>query len=434
MRFVDILEKKRDGQALTTEEINFMIRGYVAGEIPDYQMSALCMAIYFQGMTRQETIDLTMSMVHSGDTLDLSGIPGIKVDKHSTGGVGDKTTLVLGPLVAACGAPVAKMSGKGLGHTGGTIDKLAAIPGFSSELSTEEFVQQVRNIGIAVAGQTKSLAPADKQLYSLRDVTATVDSIPLIASSIMSKKLAAGADGFVLDVKVGSGAFMQDLSQAQELAETMVGIGQGAGRSVVAYLTAMDQPLGYAVGNSLEVIEAIETLKGQGPSDLTELCLTLGSEMLVMAKQADSIDQARDMLDQAIASGAALDKFRQLIVAQGGDPGVIDDFSLLPQATYRLEVKSDHQGYVAGLDARTIGNVSMHLGAGRRHKDDAIDLSAGVLLHKKVDDLCRRGETLATLHSAKPIEQALVDLVQQAFGFSEAADSSPLVLERIAAE
>ena len=252
----------------------------------------------------------------------------------------------------------------------------------------------------------------------------------MIASSIMSKKLAAGADGFVLDVKVGSG--MQDLSQAQELAETMVGIGQGAGRSVVAYLTAMDQPLGYAVGNSLEVIEAIKTLKGQGPSDLTELCLTLGSEMLVMAKQADSIDQARDMLDQAIASGAALDKFRQLIVAQG-DPK-LSMTSALPQATYRLEVKSDHQGYVAGLDARTIGNVSMHLGAGRRHKDDAIDLSAGVLLHKKVGDLCRRGETLAALHSAKPIEQALVDLVQQAFGFSEAADSSPLVLERIAAE
>ncbi len=432
MRFADLLLKKRNGGTLSAEEIDFMISGYVSGEIPDYQMSAFCMAVYYQGMNREETIDLTMSMVRSGETLDLSQIAGSIVDKHSTGGVGDKTTLVLGPLVAACGVPVAKMSGRGLGHTGGTLDKLAAIPGFSSEVATDAFIQQVKDIGICVAGQTKDLAPADKLLYGLRDVTATVDSIPLIASSIMSKKLAAGADGLVLDVKVGKGAFMKDLTQAKELAELMVQIGIGAGRRVTACLTGMDQPLGYAVGNSLEVVEAITTLKGDGPRDLLELCLVLGSEMLVLAGKANSLERAMSLLQDAIAQGRALKKLQELIVAQGGNPKVISDYSLLPLGQHVTEVTSQVAGYVTGLDALAIGTASMQVGAGRRHKEDSIDLGAGVLLRKKLGDPVVSGEALAVLYSSAPPPAEAADTVRAAYCMAEQPiPSTPLVMHRV---
>lgn len=432
MRFYDILLKKRNGQELSTEEIQYAINGYVRDQIPDYQMSAFCMAVYFQGMTRRETIDLTISMARSGDTLDLSDIPGIKVDKHSTGGVGDKTTLVLCPLVAACGVPVAKMSGRGLGHTGGTLDKLSAIPGFTTELTIERFISQVKSIGISVAGQTGDLAPADKRLYALRDVTATVDSIPLIASSIMSKKLAAGADGFVLDVKVGRGAFMPTEDLARKLAQLMVDIGQGAGKTVVAYLTAMNQPLGYAVGNSLEVMEAIQTLKGEGPDDLVELCLTLGAEMLVIGGKTQAPEKARQMLEDALSSGRALRKLEELVRAQGGDPRAIHDVSLLPTAPVKTNVTSNVSGYIANLDALAIGTASMRLGAGRQRKEDAIDLGAGILLRKKMGDAVREGDILATLYSTKDPDPQVVEAVKAAFTVGPVpVRSEKLIIERI---
>lgn len=383
MRMVDLIAKKRDGKELETEEINFIIQGYTNGDIPDYQMSALAMAIYFQDMTERERVDLTMAMVNSGDTLDLSAIEGIKVDKHSTGGVGDTTTLVLAPLIAALGIPVAKLSGRGLGHTGGTIDKLEAIAGFHVEISKDEFVNLVNEYKLVISGQTGNLTPADKKLYALRDVTATVNSIPLIASSIMSKKIAAGADAIVLDVKTGAGAFMKTVEDAKELAHAMVNIGNNIGRKTMAVISDMSQPLGYAIGNSLEVQEAIDTLRGQGPKDLEELSLTLGKQMVYLAGKASSLEEAEQLLREVIRNGKALQKFKEFIANQGGNPAVVDDPSKLPQAAYKLEVPSREDGIVAEIVTDEIGTAAMWLGAGRATKDAEIDLSVGLMLHKK---------------------------------------------------
>ncbi|WP_069649500.1 pyrimidine-nucleoside phosphorylase [Caloranaerobacter ferrireducens] len=399
MRMYDIIKKKRDGFELTKEEIEFFVEGYTKGDIPDYQISALLMAIFFNKMTKRETVDLTKAMLDSGDKINLSNIEGIKVDKHSTGGVGDKTTLVLGPMVAACGLPVAKMSGRGLGHTGGTLDKLESIKGLRIELSKDEFARNVNNINIAVCGQTGDIAPADKKLYALRDVTATVDNISLIASSIMSKKLAVGSDGIVLDVKVGSGAFMKDFDNAYKLAEEMVDIGNSMGRQTVAVISNMDEPLGYAVGNALEVKEAIETLRNNGPKDLVELCLTLGSHMLVIGKKAKDLNEAREKLIDVLESGKAYEKFIEFVEAQGGDVNYVKDTSLLPQAKYILEVKSDEEGYIKSINAEEVGKCALFLGAGRETKESEIDLSAGIVLAKKVDDKVSRGEILAYIHS-----------------------------------
>lgn len=399
MRMVDLIEKKRDGFELSTEEIQYIVTGYTAGDIEDYQMSAFLMAIYFKNMTERERADLTLAMAASGDQINLSAIDGIKVDKHSTGGVGDTTTLVLGPLVAACGVPVAKMSGRGLGHTGGTIDKLEAIEGFHVELSTEDFIKQVNDIKVAVIGQSGNLTPADKKLYALRDVTATVNSIPLIASSIMSKKIAAGADAIVLDVKTGEGAFMKTAEDAEELAHAMVGIGNSTGRKTMAIISDMSQPLGYAIGNALEVKEAIETLQGKGPEDLTELCLVLGSQMVAVGGGADNLDEARAMLEEVIDNGKALEVFRQFIEAQGGNPAVVDDVSLLPQARFITEVPSGKEGYISFMEADEIGTAAMVLGAGRATKESEIDLAVGIVLHKKVGDFVKKGEAIATVYS-----------------------------------
>ena len=399
MRMVDLIEKKRDGFELSTEEIQYIITGYTAGDIPDYQMSAFLMAIYFKNMTDRERADLTMAMAGSGDQIDLSAIEGIKVDKHSTGGVGDTTTLVLGPLVAACGVPVAKMSGRGLGHTGGTIDKLEAIEGFHVELSTEEFIKQVNDIKLAVIGQSGNLTPADKKLYALRDVTATVNSIPLIASSIMSKKIAAGADAIVLDVKTGEGAFMKTAEDAKELAHAMVGIGNATGRKTMAIISDMSQPLGFAIGNALEVKEAIETLQGNGPEDLTELCLVLGSQMVVVGGKAETLEEARAMLEEVIANGEALKILKQFIENQGGNPAIVDDVSLLPQAKFVNEVPSEQEGYISFVEADEIGTAAMVLGAGRATKESEIDLAVGIVLKKKVGDFVKKGESIATVYS-----------------------------------
>lgn len=399
MRMYDIIKKKRDGFELTKEEIEFFVKGYTNGDIPDYQISALLMAIFFNKMTKRETVELTKAMLDTGDKIDLSNIEGIKVDKHSTGGVGDKTTLVLGPMVAACGLPVAKMSGRGLGHTGGTLDKLESIKGLRIELSKDEFAQNVNNINIAVCGQTGDIAPADKKLYALRDVTATVDNISLIASSIMSKKLAVGSDGIVLDVKVGSGAFMKDFDSAYSLAKEMVDIGNSMGRKTVAIISNMDEPLGYAVGNALEVKEAIETLKNKGPKDLVELCLTLGSHMLVIGNKANDLTDARKKLIDVLESGKAYEKFIEFVEAQGGDINYVKDTSLLPQAKYVLELKSDEEGYVQSINAEEVGKCALYLGAGRETKESEIDLAAGIVLTKKVDDKVSQGDVLAYIHS-----------------------------------
>ncbi|AZR73430.1 pyrimidine-nucleoside phosphorylase [Anoxybacter fermentans] len=433
MRAVDLIRKKRDGKELTTEEIQFLIKGYTSGEIPDYQMSALAMAIYFQGMTKRETADLTMAMVNSGDQVDLSSIKGTKVDKHSTGGVGDTTTLVLAPLVASCGAPVAKMSGRGLGHTGGTLDKLESIEGFRVSLNSEEFVKNVNEIGVAVVSQTGNLVPADKKLYSLRDVTATVRSIPLIASSIMSKKLAAGANAIVLDVKTGSGAFMTEYEDAKKLAREMVDIGNNLGRKTVAVLTDMDQPLGFAVGNALEVREAIDTLKGEGPDDLYELCLTLGSYMLVLANVVTSSEEGRKKLEESIRTGKALKKLKEMVAAQDGNPEVIDNPDLLPKAKKVVELKAEKSGYVQKIVAIDVGLSAMLLGAGRETKDSQIDLAVGVVLKKKVGDEVKAGEALAELHvnDEKRLNDAL-SLLKNAFTISdEKPKGKPLIYEVI---
>jgi len=413
LRVYDLILKKRNGYELSREEIKFLVSGYVKGIIPDYQIAAFNMAVYFQGLTREETLQLTLAMVESGDQVSLKEIPGIKVDKHSTGGVGDTTTLVLAPLVAAAGVPVAKMSGRGLGHTGGTIDKYEAIPGFKTSLSIDEMIAAVKNVGVAVVGQTGNLVPADKKLYALRDVTATVDSLPLIASSIMSKKLAAGADALVLDVKTGDGAFLKDLEEAFALAEIMVEIGQDAGRETVAVITNMDQPLGKAVGNSLEIEEAILTLRGEGPADLKELCLVLGAQMLYLAKAADSVTAARDKLEKVIASGAALAKLRELIKSQQGDERVVDDMTLLPQAANKISILSSKAGYIQRIKAESIGIGAMMLGAGRETKDSAIDLAVGITLEKKVGDRVEAGAELAVLHANDAQGNEKIAAVQQ---------------------
>ncbi|RXT14018.1 pyrimidine-nucleoside phosphorylase [Ammoniphilus sp. CFH 90114] len=399
MRMVDLIQKKRDGLELTKSEIDFIIEGYTQGAIPDYQVSAWAMSVFFQGMNPREIADLTMAMVKSGDEVDLSAIEGIKVDKHSTGGVGDTTTLVLGPLVAAAGVPVAKMSGRGLGHTGGTIDKLEAIDGFHTEITKEEFIKIVNEIKVAVVGQSGNLTPADKKLYGLRDVTATVNSIPLIASSIMSKKIASGADAIVLDVKTGDGAFMKTLEGSKELARTMVEIGKRVGRNTVAVISDMNQPLGFAVGNALEVKEAIDTLRGHGPEDLTELCLVLGAHMVVLAKKEDDFDMAYNRLKKILASGEAISKLKEFIQAQGGNPEVVDHPERLPQSKYQVEVKTASTGYVKSIKAEEIGHIAMMLGAGRKTKEDSIDLAVGVELKKKVGDPVQEGDVLAVLHA-----------------------------------
>ena len=398
MRASDLIQKKRDGGTLTAGELTALVDGFVAGTVPDYQMSAFLMAVYFRGMTAGETADLTMAMVRSGETLDLSRIRGIKVDKHSTGGVGDKTSLVLIPLVAACGAPVAKLSGRGLGHTGGTLDKLEAIPGFRTELGVEEFIAQVNRIGCAIAGQTANLVPADKKLYALRDVTATVDSVPLIASSVMSKKIAGGSDAIVLDVKTGAGAFMKTLDAARGLARAMVEIGAAVGKRTVAVISDMAQPLGEAVGNALEVREAVLTLRGGGPSDLRELCLALGAHMLVLAGLTRTATAAREQLAQALAGGAALRTFAEMIRSQGGDASVVDDPGVLPAAPVVEPVPAPVAGYVAAIDAEALGVAAMRMGAGRATKDDPIDAAVGLMVKKKVGDRVARGQPLADLH------------------------------------
>lgn len=399
MRMYDIIMKKRNGGELTKEEIDFFVEGYTKGEIPDYQVSALLMAIYFRKMTERETLALTMAMVHSGDMLNLSAIRGVKVDKHSTGGVGDKTSLALAPMVAACGIPVAKMSGRGLGHTGGTIDKLESFSGFSTAITTERFIENVNRIGIAIMGQTADLAPADKKLYALRDVTATVDNMSLIASSIMSKKLAAGADAIVLDVKTGSGAFMKEEADARALAEEMVKIGKNAGRKTVAVISDMDQPLGYAVGNALEVKEAIETLNGRGPEDFVELCLALGSRMLMAGGKARDVEEAEAMLRGVIADGSALRKLSEFVEAQGGDGGLVYQPELLPKARLVRPVTAVKSGYISRLICDEIGICSLILGGGRENKDSRIDLSVGLVLRKKKGDYVEAGETLAEIHA-----------------------------------
>ncbi|KKK33342.1 thymidine phosphorylase [Salinicoccus sediminis] len=399
MRMVDLIAKKRDGGVLTKEEIEFFINGYTEGEIPDYQVSSLMMALFFRDMTEDERADLTMAMVRSGDEIDLSSIEGIKVDKHSTGGVGDTTTLVLAPLVAALDVPVAKMSGRGLGHTGGTIDKLEAVEGFHVEITEQEFADLVNRDKVAVIGQSGNLTPADKKLYALRDVTATVNSIPLIASSIMSKKIAAGADAIVLDVKTGGGAFMKSEEDAVELARAMVSIGNNVGRKTMAIISSMAEPLGHAIGNSLEVKEAIETLRGEGPEDLTALCMELGAQMTVLGGKAETLDEAKEKLQQVIDDGSALEKFKVFLSNQGGDASVADDVSKLPQAQYQIEVKAESSGYVEEIAAEELGVASAMLGAGRQTKDDVIDLAVGLMLEKKVGDHVEEGETLAVIHS-----------------------------------
>lgn len=398
MRAYDVILKKRNGQELSTDEIEFLIAGYMSGKVADYQMSAFTMAVYFQGMTARETADLTLAMAKSGDQVDLSPIKGTKVDKHSTGGVGDKVTLVLAPMVAAAGIPVAKMSGRGLGHTGGTIDKLEAIPGFRTDISIEQLFENVNRIKIAVAGQTGNLTPADKKLYALRDVTATVDSIPLIASSIMSKKIAAGADAILLDVKTGSGAFMKTEEEAFKLAKAMVEIGSQVGRNTMAVVTDMEQPLGNFIGNALEVAEAITTLQGGGPADLREICLELASRMLILGGKAENIQFAKQQLVKLLDSGEALNKFAEFVAAQGGNGAVARDVTLLPQATSTFEVRASESGFVYSINAEKIGAAAMTVGAGRETKEDKIDPSVGIELKKKRGEAVNAGDVLAVIH------------------------------------
>lgn len=401
MRMYDIIEKKRDGKELSEKEIQFVIKGITEDSIPDYQISALLMAIYFQNMTDQEQVHLTTAMVESGEQINLSAIEGIKVDKHSTGGVGDTTTIILAPLVASVGVPVAKMSGRGLGHTGGTLDKLEAIPDFDVEISNDRFIQLVNETNIAVIGQSDQLTPADKKIYSLRDVTATINSIPLIASSIMSKKIAAGSDAIVLDVKTGSGAFMKDVNAAKQLAQAMVAIGNQMGRQTMAVISDMNQPLGYAIGNVLEIKEAIETLQGKGPKDLTDLCLTIGSKMVYLAKQASSLEEARKLLEENLHNGKALSKFKTLIASQGGDTSVIDHPEKLAQAKYEIPLRAKTSGVIESISADHIGVASLLLGAGRMTKETVIDLAVGIVLHKKIGDHINKGESLLTIYSNK---------------------------------
>ncbi|MCK8452351.1 pyrimidine-nucleoside phosphorylase [Bacillus safensis] len=427
MRMVDIIAKKRDGKELTSEEISFFVKGYTDGTIPDYQASALAMAIFFQDMTDQERADLTLAMANSGDTIDLSAIEGIKVDKHSTGGVGDTTTLVLAPLVAALDVPVAKMSGRGLGHTGGTVDKLEAVKGFHVEITKDEFIELVNRHKVAVIGQSGNLTPADKKLYALRDVTGTVNSIPLIASSIMSKKIAAGADAIVLDVKTGAGAFMKTPEDSEKLAKAMVRIGNNVGRQTMAVISDMSQPLGLAIGNSLEVKEAIDTLRGEGPEDLNELVLTLGSQMVVLAKKADTLDEAREKLIEVMKNGKALEKFKEFLENQGGDSSIVDQPEKLPQAPYKIEVPAKESGVVAEIVADEIGVAAMILGAGRATKEDDIDLSVGIMLNKKVGDRVEKGDSLVTLHTNREDVANVMEKIYDNIRIADHADAPTLI-------
>lgn len=411
MRMYDIIHKKRNGGELSEKEIKFFVNGYTDGSIPDYQASALCMAIYFRGMSADETAALTLDMADSGDRIDLSGIDGFTVDKHSTGGVGDKTSLIVAPIVAANGGKVAKMSGRGLGHTGGTVDKLESIPGFRTSLTPDEFIKQVNDIGLCIVGQTGELAPADKKLYALRDVTATVESIPLIASSIMSKKLAAGSQGIVLDVKTGSGAFMKTVEDSERLAEEMVSIGKAAGRKVTALITDMDIPLGASVGNSLEVIEAIKTLKGEGEKNLTEVCLSLAAQMLCMVTGRDDM-VCRKMAKKSIEDGSALNKLREMITAQGGNADVIDNSGAFKQPKFYVDIISERDGYISRTDAERVGIASVILGAGREKKGDPIDPSAGIILKKKTGDSVSKGDVLATFYTD---DETRIDVAKREF-------------------
>ena len=419
MRMIDIIEHKRDGKILTNEEINFFITNYVDGKIPDYQVSALLMAILFRGMSDEEIFNLTNDMLHSGDIIDLSKIKGVKVDKHSTGGVGDKTSLVLGPLVASCGAKLAKMSGRGLGHTGGTLDKMESIPGMQINISEENFISQVNKIGMAIVGQTGHLVPADKKLYALRDVTGTVDSLPLIASSIMSKKLASGSDSILLDVKVGSGAFMKTLEMGEELAKTMVSIGKYFKKDTRAILTDMDEPLGLAVGNNLEVIEAINTLKGNGPKDLTELCIKAGAIMLLQAKICTSFEEGEKLLQSKIENGEAFKKFVEFVEAQGGDITYVLNTSKFEKAKYEIIINSNKSGYITKIDALEIGEFAMKLGAGREKIEDKIDYSAGIILSKKIGDFVNSGDELCKIYTNKENYEEIIKEIKNSFIISE---------------
>lgn len=412
MNTVELITKKRNGQALTEAEIEYLVNGYTAGDIPDYQMSAFLMAVYFNGMDKAETVALTQIMRDSGDVVDLSAIDGVKVDKHSTGGVGDKTTLIVGPIAAACGVPIAKMSGRGLGFTGGTIDKLEAIPGYKTSISEQEFMDQVNGRGISVIGQTGHIAPADKKIYALRDVTGTVENLSLITSSIMSKKLAAGSDAILLDVKCGSGAFMKTQEDAERLASLMVEIGNADGKKTMAMITDMEQPLGNAIGNALEVREAIDVLKNCGPEDITELCIALGGMMIYMGEKASSPEEGMQKARTALEDGSALAKFKDLVEGQGGDPGIIDDPSLMPQAEFCIDLKAWDDGYIEELDAMKIGLASQHTGAGRERKEDDIDMSAGIVLCKKRGEHVTCGEILCKIHGndMKKVEKALEEV------------------------
>ncbi|MDD2574494.1 MAG: pyrimidine-nucleoside phosphorylase [Bacillota bacterium] len=433
MRMYDIIKKKRDDGVLEYQEIKYFIDGYVEGNIPDYQAAAFLMAVFIRGMSPRETVMLTQCIRESGEQISLSAIPGIKVDKHSTGGVGDKTSIVLAPLVAAAGIPVAKMSGRGLGHTGGTIDKLESIPGFKAELTSEKFISSIRTIGVAITGQTGNIAPGDKKLYALRDVTATIDNISLIASSIMSKKLAGGADRILLDVKVGSGAFMKEFKDAIHLARTMVHIGNSSGKRTIAVISDMSQPLGYAVGNALEVREAIDTVKGEGPEDFYELCRELGAVMLMLGEKAKDLVQGRQMIDEIIYSGRAAEKIKEFIGNQGGDPDVLEyPDSILPKAKEQVVVKADKGGYILSLDAEKIGIGAMLLGAGRSKKEDVIDPAVGIMMNKKAGMPVKNGEAVATLHinNKENLEQA-VELVRSAVTVAEGPVQKPVLIKEI---
>ena len=431
MRMVDLIEKKKDGFKHTSEEIHFIVAGYTKGDIPDYQMSAWLMAVCFQGLDKEETAILTKEMMHSGDVIDLSRIQGIKVDKHSTGGVGDKTSLVLGPIVAACGVPVAKMSGRGLGHTGGTLDKLESIPGLHIMIDEEDFVKQVNDCGLAIIGQSGHLDPADKKMYALRDVTATVSCIPLIASSIMSKKLAAGSDAILLDVKYGDGAFMNTIEEAKELARTMIEIGDSLGKDTRATISNMSQPLGYAIGNSLEVKEAIDTLNGHGPEDLLELCLQAGSHMLIQAQKTDSLITARKMLEDAIESKKALRTLCAMVKAQGGDDAFIRHPEMFPKAKEVIPVYSQITGYVKDLKAKPLGIVSMKLGGGRETTDDEIDYSVGLILHKKIGDFVKKGDVLVEVHTNTGLSKELQKDILDAYEFSNEFVNKPILIDEV---
>lgn len=431
MRMVDIIDAKRNGDTLSDEQLQFFVDGVVNGTIPDYQTSALLMAIYFQGMTSAEQTSLTMKMMHSDERLDLSRIPGVKVDKHSTGGVGDKVSLPLAAMVAATGIPVPMISGRGLGHTGGTLDKLEAIPGFRVELSEEEFIAQVAKEGLAIVGATGKVAPADKKIYGLRDVTDTVDSIPLIASSIMSKKIASGTDALVIDVKTGAGAFMKTLDQSRALAHALVDIGKQAGLQCMAVISDMNQPLGNKIGNALEIEESIDVLKGKGPADLTELVLTLGSYMVVMSGKAATPADARQLLEQTISDGTAYDRFKAMVVAQGGDPRVMDDYQIMPQAKYQIPYLAKQAGVVTKLAADEIGTASMLLGGGRQKADDQLDYSVGIELHHKLGDRVEAGEPLLTIYSNRQTIADVKQLLDESIVISDHGEKPTLIHEII---